>query len=339
MCKVSMLFSLQSVVWSSWSQKYALLLLLSVTPLAFCISHLFCHAISWLRHEVVLSPCWEVCCREEPVHSWHLLKQNQVIYTPSHTYLLCYWHLLKQKHLLYTQSHLLTMPSAFVHYWHLPKQKQLFYTPNHIYLLCHQHLYTPGICWNKNDCLHSQTHLFTEPTGMAVCALLASAETKQVFYTPNLAESLFDASNTNPSAFVHSWHLLKQKSKCIFYTSTCGHYPISIDSNGLSYFQMILTQFCKCADTSFPWQMQHWLSSCEDGPGLWVHLPEQRRGQWSQHERCPHHWWQRLHTPPSQPGPRHQGNESHLRSAGQKYCHNCVPCEGKKCSRNYSFPT
>ena len=93
---------------------------------------------------------------------------------------------------------------------------------------------------------------------------------------------------------------------------------------------MILIQFCKRADTSFPWQMQHWLSSCEDGPGLWVHLPEQRRGQWSQCERCPHHWWQRLHTPPSQPGPHRQGNESHQRSAGQKYCLNCVPCKGRK---------
>ena len=142
------------MVWSPWSQKYALLLLLSVHPLTFCISHLFCHAISWLWHEVVLSPWWEVCCREEPVHSWHLLKTKQAVYKYLFTmpYAFIYsgicWnrkrsftHLITSTYseisictllafaeikrgLLHTKPLLLTMTLVFVNSWHLLKQNR-----------------------------------------------------------------------------------------------------------------------------------------------------------------------------------------------------------------------
>ena len=176
------------MVWSPWSQKYALLLLLSVHPLTFCISHLFCHAVSWLWHEVVLSPWWEVCCRQEPVHSWHLLKTKQAVY-----------------------KYLFTMPYAFI-YSGICWNRKVFYTLNHIYLLWNQHLYAPSICWNKKRPFTHQT----TPTyyDIGICKLLASAETKQISYTPShtyLVQSLFDVSNTMSSAFAHSWHPLKQK--------------------------------------------------------------------------------------------------------------------------------
>ena len=164
----------------------------------FCISHLFCHAVSWLRHEVVLSPWWEVCCRQEPVHSWHSLKQNQVIYTLSNTCLSCHQHLYTSG-ICWDKNRSFTHPVIPTNYainictflafaenktgslqisvyyaiciyilWHLLKQKEVFYTPNHIYLLWNQHLYAPSL-------LYTKPHLLTMTL-----------------------------------VFVNSWHLLKQ---------------------------------------------------------------------------------------------------------------------------------
>ena len=174
----------------------------------FCISHLFCHTVSWLRHEVVLSPWWEVCCREEPVHSWHLLKQNQVIYIPSNTCLSCHQYLYTsgicwdknrsfthpitptyeaisictllafaetKTGCLHNQSHLFTMLYAFIH---------------------------PGICWNRKT---SFTHLIASTySEISMCTLLAFAEIKRgLLHTkPHLL--------TMTLVFVNSWHLLKQ---------------------------------------------------------------------------------------------------------------------------------